>query len=416
MSMTLPSKQNKTSLMELIPRSQLVPQQIAVRKGEELPTYKLLRTPKTLDEMNSDTAIWMENGTLVIVGGFFMPSGATTQFSKYLELRSFVTIEIFGDADDAIVDTAVYFGSLRTSRKEEVKDLSIKYSKEIDFDAARSERLAALFQPASQMKITFLSKADKFLSAVLATRPYPIDLKFETSPFDAGAFFEHLESRTTSFGSLSLGYLELSKRLQQRLFHHLHLFEHLQINGLPRELILQLLAAPMKSIGFTLNHKTARMNVAKSDIVATIIRIESFNDVNPSPFLQSFLKRVTETRHLESLSLTLHEGYYDTVTIEQTLIRAVRVNQNLKHLEFMACEHQWGRCIQQLFVVAETHESLRSLKIKSYPDGYDPQYKWLKRLLTRNRYLKVTDIFYGEIEADEEAFRIYDLNQFFRDS
>ncbi|GAX20228.1 hypothetical protein FisN_12Hu075 [Fistulifera solaris] len=109
-------------------------------------------------------------------------------------------------------------------------------------------------------------------------------------------------------------------------------------------------------------------------------------------------------------------SFYDTVPTEQALIRAVRVNQNLKHLEFMAREHQWGRCIQKLFVVAETHKSLRSMKIKSYPDGYDPQYKWLKRLLTRNRYLKVTDILYGEIEADEETFRIYDLNQFFRDS
>ena len=59
---------------------------------------------------------------------------------------------------------------------------------------------------------------------------------------DCDAFIEHLEARATSFGSLSLEYMEVKEHLQRRLFNHLNLFEHLQVSTLPHGLLLKLLA------------------------------------------------------------------------------------------------------------------------------------------------------------------------------
>lgn len=239
------SEHNVSSLLELIPSSQLEPQQIAVTKeGVELPTYKFLRAPRTLDELEpySKAAIWMENGTLVFNYRYFAPWHTTT-FKKRLELSSCVTFEIYGDSDDAIVETAVFFGSLRNPEASASKKLTIRFNDEVNFDAARSEKLATLFEPASTMKLKFfVSKVNKFLSTVLATRPFPLNLIFETTSIDFDAFMEHLEARTTSFGSLSIG---LTQHLQRRLFDHLHLFENLYIISPPRDLLLKLLAAPM---------------------------------------------------------------------------------------------------------------------------------------------------------------------------
>jgi hypothetical protein len=63
MSMPLSFENNTDSLLELIPRSQLEPHQIAKTwRDEELPTYKMLKAPKTLEELKQykNSAIWMQ--------------------------------------------------------------------------------------------------------------------------------------------------------------------------------------------------------------------------------------------------------------------------------------------------------------------------------------------------------------------
>lgn len=158
------------------------------------------------------------------------------------------------------------------------------------------------------------------------------------------------------------------------------------------------------------------MNVAKANIVPKAININAWYDVHPARFLKSFLSRVAQLRHLESLTLTLDEFETGPSYIGKELLRAVRVNTNLKKLEFMVCEYTWGSYMQKLFGVLDKHESLRTFQIKGYPDHVDPEYKWLKRLLTQNRYLEVSAILYDEIQFDQETSEIYDLNRFFRGS
>lgn len=107
----------------------------------------------------------------------------TTRFQKCLQLRSRVSVDIHGDSDDAIVDTAVFFGTLLTPKEDHVfyyeerePWLGITFNDKLNFDADRSERLAVFFGPASSHKFFLESRANEFLSAALATRPFPINL------------------------------------------------------------------------------------------------------------------------------------------------------------------------------------------------------------------------------------------------
>lgn len=58
-------------LSEVLPSSLLAPDQVAHgRNGEEMPTYKLLRTPENIHELaryKHGMAIWRDNGTLAYV-------------------------------------------------------------------------------------------------------------------------------------------------------------------------------------------------------------------------------------------------------------------------------------------------------------------------------------------------------------
>ena len=170
----------------------------------------------------------------------------------------------------------------------------------------------------------------------------------------------------------------------------------------------------MKSIGFAVDTRTRWTKLATADIVPKAIRIEALCDEYPERFMQPFLNRVSQLGHLEKLKLFLRcDGFPVPAHAEKELIRAVRKNKNLKHLAFMACAHQWGSCMDDLFRALEKHKEMRTFRMRSYPDHFDPDYTFIKRLLTRNRYLEVTDQF-ALMEWD--VYDICDLNRFFRGS
>ena len=141
---------NVSSLLELIPSSQLEPHQIAMSKeGEKLPTYKFLRAPRTIDELkpyrDDGVLVSMGNGTLVFIR-WFSPL-LTTRFKKSLERHiSGLSVNIFGSSDDAIVETAVFFGTLRSSEASASHRLTIiEYKDTLIFDApVRNDWLSCL--------------------------------------------------------------------------------------------------------------------------------------------------------------------------------------------------------------------------------------------------------------------------------
>jgi hypothetical protein len=317
------------------------------------------------------------------------------------------------------VETAIFLGNLRTPEEDGVMRLEIEYSDEVNFDADRSKRLAALFGPAPANELIFHSKANKFLSAILATRPFPIDLELENS-IDDDTFVEHLVTRTTCFGSLSLNSFEIDHgRLTRYLINRLSLFMCLKIFDLPHDLLLNFVSAPMQYIHWVLWEHAGSISLAKNRpyIVPKIIDLYSDYYFYQEPFMLQAFDLVAQSDHLEKLTLSMvHYGLEVYARGEEALIHVVREMNNLKYLTFLACEGQWGSRLQELLQALESHKGLKEFAIREYPQRFDHEFKWLKELLTRNRYLRVTTESGWRDYETKEIKDIRRLNRFFRGS
>ena len=110
------SKQNKdiSPLFEEIPSSLRKPEQARWRKGGESPTYKFVRNPVYLEEINKDgraVAIWRENGTLTYVSPRDTDDFPDVIDSKFLSLEfgdEGLELHIVGTTDNAIAETAAF--------------------------------------------------------------------------------------------------------------------------------------------------------------------------------------------------------------------------------------------------------------------------------------------------------------------
>jgi hypothetical protein len=199
--------QNGSLLLERIPSSQQKLHQIVTREnGDSWPTYRFLRAPSTIHELepydnNQGTFIAMDNGTLAFLSDRDFSPNPIVKCRKYvsLSLLDFL-IEIYGDSDAAVVEMAVFFGTLQTS--ESVSQLVIRYCDNMNFRVTRSKRFALAFHAFSPKEIILADcLVSPALSKALATRPYVMNLVLDSSGIDFPV--EGLRSRTTIFGSLS---------------------------------------------------------------------------------------------------------------------------------------------------------------------------------------------------------------------
>lgn len=90
---------------------------------------------------------------------------------------------------------------------------------------------------------------DKVFSAVIATRPYTLDLALYIFAIDMNVFTEHLSRRTTTFESFSFDCNTSAEDMLQ-LLAHANLFEHFRTPRSSRVLMFKFLAAPVKSLSF----------------------------------------------------------------------------------------------------------------------------------------------------------------------
>lgn len=127
---------------------------------------------------------------------------------------------IFGKTDASIAETATFFWSLKYSEESKVRLETCVYGfsdkREFDFDfaALTAEQLGRILDANPKRHFTFQTgiwRAE--LSAVLATRSYPLKLTLTKSDAEGGgfvledngtAFVDALEKRQSSFGSLSI--------------------------------------------------------------------------------------------------------------------------------------------------------------------------------------------------------------------
>ena len=258
------------------------------------------------------------------------------------------------------------------------------------------------------------SKLNSVFSRIIATRPYPITLELFHSTIDSNVFLKHLQDRTDPFGSLSLIGSVLETNDLRRLFNHFHLFEHLRADDMPGDLVLQLLAAPVKSIGFRVDTETGRMDVGTATIVPKEIAVHtsSVSDF-PTKFMRSFLDRIAQLGHLEQLKISAWDDTQIPLDVGKALIHAVGANKKLTTFKLYDLRRVWDSCLQDLFAAFERHEGFCALRLQYYPKSLDPHFSWLKQLLNRNRRVEITDLDNCEWDMDDEMEQISSLNRFF---
>ena len=425
-------KMKLPSWLVRIPPAQCEPHQIAKKEnGDALPTFRFRRAPTTVDELCLRVVVSMQNGTLALInfGGFplrqvhFFPR---VEHSKYFgmifdfdgrDIRKQINVQIFGESEESILDTVFFFTYLKVSAKREMESIIIKYSGELCFNASHSEKLALLFDAAATKEfVVFDSNLDAPISAVLATRPYPIKLVLNSSSIDMDAFILHIQGRSATFGSLELVDCTTPVENIKLIVALSHLFEHLKIPLSPRDVVLQLLAAPVKSVCFGARREPEGTDdfLGEADIVPTDIQISR---VCSATFMHSFLCRVAQLGHLESLTLC---SWYNRgtapVDVEKALVDAIAANKNLHHLEIEHLEIRTESCWKNVFASLEKHERLRTLCIGHYPTKLDPQFLWLKQLLQRNRRIEMSGFREYSWQMDQELKEICALNSFFRGS
>ena len=179
------------------------------------------------------------------------------------------------------------------------------------------------------------------------------------STIDTESFFAHLQSRTAPFGSLTLDDATLPEFNLPQLLNHLSLIDNLDFPCFPSDTILKALAAPIQSICFGVDAQAEKMDFGTADIVpkAIVIYITP-TDVFPTNFMLSFLQRVAELGHLESLTVEFISSYYRggaPLAVGDALIRAVQANKNLETLEFYNKNNKpvWDNCLRDLLRVFE---------------------------------------------------------------
>lgn len=413
---------NKTTfLLCVVPLSEIEPQHVVkTENGEELPTFKFFREPRTIDELlpyKDGVVVSMDNGTLLLMN--FRDSlrcSTQVEYFKYFQLhfhlgdKTCTTCQIFGDSEDKILETVVFFASLKVSAGQRMSCIKIGYSREFIFDTTSHEnQLAAILDAASTKKITVWNcSLNHVISTVIATRPYPIDLFLQYSPIDHDAFFENLQRRTTLFGSLKLDRHTVKRddRMLRQLFDHLHLFEHLDLPCVPSDLLLKLLAAPLKSICFTVDTEDEEIDLGEADIVPKDIVVSSImtNTTFQTRFMLSFFNRLAQLGHLERLAVNasiFYRGPPTNTDVGNALIRAVRGSKKLKRLEFHENPRVWDNCLKDLFRVLESHDTPCTVHLHDYPGALDPEYSWLKQLLRRNRKIEVDSIWDSILKMED---------------
>jgi hypothetical protein len=422
-------------LLGLIPPSEIEPRQIAVTKnGDELPTYKFLREPSTINELaqfKKGIVVYMENNTLVLIN--FQTSiqmtlsGPQVQYTKYFFMdfvftyNSRTNCQIFGDSPDDILETAVFLANLKILGERKMIDTTLRFHDALIFDDCHFPKLAQLFDVMAGHSMTFLhSRFNHVLSRVIATRPHPLDVSLLISTVDHDVFFEHLQARSTIFGSLSLGgFMDDDGSFRRQLFSHLHLFDKLHAGDMPKDLILTLLSAPLERISFTVtNQETEDLDVSSADIVPKdiLLLVQASDDLFPVQFVSSFFDRVGQLGHVEKLAFGLLDPCLIPADVGRALCQAVVTSQNLTRLQLL-CKKNFDPYLRDLFAVLETHVGLRTLGISGYHEcEIDFQVPYLKRLLKQNRNIEVFGIPNKLLEADPEIMEICSINRFFRGS
>ncbi|GAX21665.1 hypothetical protein FisN_29Hh104 [Fistulifera solaris] len=347
---------------------------------------------------------------------------------------------IFGKTDAAIAETISFLWSLRAEdggQRKHVNSLLIDFVVDFDVTVLTAKQLARILDSNPTRDYYLAGGAWSTQQAVvMATRPYSIDLKLGGEPFafedDGLAFVDALRKRQTPFGSLwiTLNRNErgFSRANMERLLK-LEVLESIKVTSRYEGRFLEPLSAKAKALEYITEGRFYRPEDFESiEIPAKDLNLTWYLDEtgNYNGLLISFLNRVADLGHLERLNLSTSRSQWaldnefpnisEFPAITKALVDAIAGNQKLTHLNLQDTYFLWyyppHLDFQEIFRVIENHGSLRSFRISEYPRA-DPNYSWLKQLLSRNRYITVFDSCGIRCSDGSSVDQMYALNYFF---
>lgn len=409
-------------------------------QGKMFHVCRLQRDPINIDEFDQyrNVALSMNNGTFTLINTFLSededaPEDLLTRMqseNRYVYLvfnnrkSSTPDLAIFGPSNDAIIETAIFFVSLKCSKVCQASHLSISCHDDISCKMSSLVQHALAFQmnPPRRVAITWDGALTEEVTAIIATQPHPIDLDLGWCSFEDGgdAFIGHLQSRKDSFGSLAFGGDTLNDDNLKRFFNHLALFEKIDFPVLPNELLLRALSAPMKFIHCNISDNNAAVDLSSVDI--SVQGLYVYLSCRNHAFLLAIMRSLFHglahhAARLEHFQIFLSFESRLPVEVAQKFFDALKASQKLRSLDLSwFSEGFYGCFIMNLLANLEEHASLETLKVRAYPTDLDPDFSWLKKLLKRNRKINVVDIHDKVCTDGDKIDALYAFNRFFRES
>lgn len=324
---------------------------------------------------------------------------------------------IFGKSDAAITETAAFFWSLQhPGEGKGPAGLSIDDVIEFDFSSLQLEEIARVLDANPTRHFAFRTGIwNAAQSAVLASRLYPLNLRLSLSPLDMGtfaftdggtAFVDALEARNAFFGSLIMIFHTngvphdnpFTHVNLKRLFARGDLFETFDrwTWCLENKSAILPFSAKVKTLDCEIDSKYVQpADFASVDIAATdielLMALKNTKDWEALPV--AFLNRVAASGRVERLSLSIRISRKDKadeiVPLASALIRAIRANRQLKHLDVSVnyWNFDYTPYLQDIFEAIEDHSGLRKFVVDISTKCLNDC--GLKRLLSRNPNITV---------------------------
>ena len=421
------------------------PEQVPLwRDGQRTPTFKLLRNPVNLQELNQcdkSIAIWRDNGTLTHV----KPSNSEVlpdENQRGLALgfrdndKSKLMLYITGGTDEAIADTLDFFVNVQgqevTGERSRfltenclVLGTSFVLGTNADhgFDFRRVQCLPRIFEVASRLVGFLQVTLNAEQAVVLATMPYSIEVHLGRCHFeDSGtAFVDALESRKSSFRKLEFAKnIPLDEDNLKRLLQ----VDKIMRLALPRlndELALLPFSANVEFLEYRIAATSlAEVTLQSLNIVPDklFLRIDHENDDFPIEAVLSFFGHVADLGHFMALAFEfpfLTRGSDIAEGVVKQLIEVTLANRDLEFLGLLGSGENplWENGVRMLFEGLKDHPSLRFISLKVADEAFGPNFSHLQKLLCHDRFITVVDED-GKAYSDGSSIdELYSLNHFY---
>ncbi|GAX17683.1 hypothetical protein FisN_10Lh376 [Fistulifera solaris] len=441
-------EEDEKFVLEHIPEERQSAAQKAFRPrsfGSRLEMYRFVKDPSDLigfEWVNKmHVAIWRDNGTLICLGGAGFEAYWDRKVDYIFEKAGVYHFEgsIYGKTDAAIAETATWFWSLQRPGEDSILKTFVFDAREdqiFDFAALQPEQLARILDSNPARRYSFTRGSwNTAQSIILASRPYPLKWKFTENSFafedDGTAFVDTLVNRHSSFGSVHFDSDTDSMPLSRENFTRLlkfGTFDKLKLEYLDEEMILLPFAAKVHELNYTINARDFQPEHLKSLNINTRkitmeISLTDMSDWKRIPV--SFLNRFSEIGTFEKLDFIvecwdLREPIDENKanSVAEAMISVIKANRCLKHLglNHSYFTFDWLPHLQSIFEAAGDHKCLHELIVPAYPEQEDPDFSWLKRLLSRNRSITVLDRRGDKITDGFSIDRLYALNRCYHGS